>query len=70
MTKLSERLLALRHELNLSQKRLVREMGLALNTYVRYERGEREPDATTLVQIADFYHVTLDYLVGRTDKRT
>ena len=70
MTKLSERLLALRHELNLSQKRLVREMGLALNTYVRYERGEREPDATTLVQIADFYHVTLDYLVGRTDERT
>lgn len=42
---------------------------MALNTYVRYERGEREPTASALVQIADFYGVSLDYLVGRSDKR-
>lgn len=69
MTKLPERLLALRQERNLSQKSLVQEMGLALNTYVRYERGERVPDADVLVRIADFYGVTLDYLVGRSEKR-
>ena len=69
MTKLSERLLALRQELNLSQKTLAREMGLAPNTYVRYERGEREPTASVLVQMADFYDVSLDYLVGRSDQR-
>lgn len=69
MTKLPERLLELRQERNFSQKGLVKEMGLALNTYVRYERGEREPTASVLVQMADFYGVSLDYLVGRSDKR-
>ncbi len=69
MTKLPERLLSLRQEQNFSQKGLVKEMGLALNTYVRYERGEREPTASVLVQMADFYDVTLDYLVGRSDER-
>ena len=53
----------------MSQKTLIREMGIALNTYVRYERGEREPTASTLVQMADFYGVTLDYLVGRSEER-
>ena len=69
MTKLPERLLALRQEQNLSQKSLVKEMGAALNTYVRYERGEREPTASVLVQIADYYGVSLDYLVGRSEQR-
>ena len=70
MSKLSERLLALRQERGLSQKNLVKEMGFALNTYVRYERGERVPDADVLVRIADFYGVSLDYLVGRSEERT
>ena len=65
MIKLPERLLNLRLERNLSQKSLVNEMGLALNTYVRYERGEREPTASVLVRIADFYNVTTDYLLGQ-----
>ena len=69
MLKLPERLLLLRQERSLLQKGLVKEMGLALNTYVRYERGEREPTASVLVQMADFYNVSLDYLVGRTDER-
>jgi len=69
MTKLSERLLLLRKERHLSQKEAVAEIGLAYNTYLRYERGEREPQASALVQIADFYDVSLDYLVGRSDKR-
>lgn len=69
MTKLPERLLALRQERNLSQKNAVAEMGIAHNTYVRYERGEREPTASVLVHIADFYGVSLDYLVGRSEQR-
>lgn len=69
MSKLSERLFALRQERGLSQKKLVKEMGFALNTYVRYERGERVPDADVLICIADFYGVTLDYLVGRSEER-
>lgn len=69
MLKLPERLLALRKERNQSQKSIVAEMGMALNTYVRYERGEREPTASVLVQMADFYNVSLDYLVGRSEER-
>ncbi len=69
MTKLPERLLALRKERNLSQKDAVAEIGIAYNTYLRYERGEREPQVSALVQIADFYNVSLDYLVGRSDKK-
>ena len=70
MTTLPERLLALRQERNVSQKSLVQEMGLALNTYVRYERGEREPTASVLALMADFYGVAIDYLVGRTEERS
>lgn len=70
MTTLPERLLALRQERNVSQKSLVQEMGLALNTYVRYERGEREPTASVLIRMADFYGVAIDYLVGRTEERS
>ena len=69
MIKLPERLLNLRLERNLSQKSLVNQMGLALNPYVRYERGEREPTASVLVRIADFYNVTTDYLLGRSDEK-
>lgn len=69
MTQLPERLLELRRERHLSQKALVQEMGFALNTYVRYERGEREPTASALAQMADFYGVTTDYLLGRTEER-
>ena len=44
-------------------------MGLVYITYRRYETGECEPDASTLVQMADFYQVTLDFLVGRSARR-
>jgi transcriptional regulator with XRE-family HTH domain len=44
-------------------------MGIPFSTYRRYEKKEREPDASVLVQMADFYNVSLDYLVGRSDKR-
>lgn len=40
-----------------------------MRSYRRYETGEREPDASTLVRMADYYHVTADYLLGRSDNR-
>ena len=40
-----------------------------MRSYRRYEAGEREPDASTLVRMADFYDVTTDYLLGRSDER-
>ena len=66
---LSERLFELRKEKSLSQEDAAKEIGIAYRSYRRYEAGEREPDASTLVLVADYYGVSIDYLVGRTDKR-
>ncbi len=70
MTRLSERLYSLRKEQNLTQLLAAEGMGIPFSTYRRYEKKEREPDASTLVKMADFYSVTLDYLVGRSEERT
>ncbi len=66
---LAERLSLLRKERDLTQKEVSRELGISLNSYQRYETDEREPTAPVLVQMAKFYHVSLDYLVGLTDER-
>lgn len=69
MTKLSEQLFLLRKERGLTQAEAAKGMGIPFSTYRRYEKNEREPDASTLVQMADFYQVTLDFLVGRSARR-
>ena len=70
MTRLSERLYSLRKEQNLTQLLAAEGMGIPFSTYRRYEKKEREPDASTLFKMADFYSVTLDYQVGRSEERT
>ena len=41
---------------------------IAERTYQRYEEAEREPGASVLAALADFYGVSADYLLGRTDR--
>lgn len=55
----------LRKENGLSQQKLGNEIGLARNTICQYESGNRVPDVDTLVRIADYFNVTVDYLLGR-----
>ncbi len=43
-------------------------MGLPTNALCRYEHGEAVPKLESLVKIADFYHVSVDYLIGRSEK--
>lgn len=69
MAPLSENLFVLRKERHLTQEQVAEETGIVLRSYRRYEMGEREPVASTLIKLANFYHVSIDYLVGRTDKR-
>ena len=69
MALLPERMRLLRKEKGLIQEVAAREIGIVLRSYMRYEKGEREPVASTLMKMADFYGVTTDYLLGRTDKR-
>ena len=40
------------------------------NSISRYENCEREADYATLIKIADYFDVSIDYLLGRTDKPT
>ncbi|MCI8687843.1 MAG: helix-turn-helix transcriptional regulator [Lawsonibacter sp.] len=66
---LAERLALLRRERDMTQKEVGQELGISLNSYQRYETNEREPTAPVLVQMAKFYNVSLDYLVGLKDDR-
>ncbi len=69
MAKLSERLLRLRTAKKLRQEDIAREGGVGFSTYRRYETGERDPSVSTLWKLADFYGVTVDYLIGRSDEK-
>ncbi|WP_303165182.1 MULTISPECIES: helix-turn-helix domain-containing protein [Mitsuokella] len=66
-TLLSERLNELKMSRNLMQKAIADGIHVPLRTYQRYEYGEREPNASTLLALADYFDVSIDYLVGRTD---
>ena len=57
----------LREDADLSQAELAEALGIAQTTYSGYERGFREPSLDMLCQIADFFHTSTDYLLGRTD---
>ena len=63
------RLKELRLEKGLTQKAVAEVIGCSASTYPKYEREEREPDRFILWRLADFYKVTVDYLIGRSDKR-
>ena len=43
------------------------DLGMNQNTVSRYETGEREADYQTLIAFAEYFHVSVDYLLGRTD---
>lgn len=62
------RLKELREKHNVSQVKLAMELHLNQNSISRYENGEREADYNTLIAFADYFNVSVDYLLGRTDK--
>lgn len=59
------RIKELRESKGISMKEAARLLGIPYTTYVNYEKGLREPTSEMLIQIADFYNVSIDYLVGR-----
>lgn len=69
MSKLSERMKALRKSKGLKQEEAAELSGLSYMSYRRYETGEREPNVSSLWKIADFYGVSVDYLIGRSEER-
>ncbi|SIT91488.1 helix-turn-helix domain-containing protein [Edaphobacillus lindanitolerans] len=65
---LIKRLRSLRMKEKLTQAQMAEKIGVARTTYAMYEQGKREPDNETLAKIADYFGVTTDYLLGRTDE--
>ncbi len=63
----SMRLKLLREQRNISQVRLAIDLNLSQNSISRYETGHREADYKTLIAIADYFDVSIDYLLERTD---
>lgn len=59
-----QRLQILRKQLNISQSELANKMQLSQQSISKYEQGSREPDISTLKQLAKFFNVSIDYLVG------
>lgn len=64
---LAKRLKALREGRRIYQREMAEQLGLSFRGYQGYETNQTEPKLATLIAIADYYHVSIDYLVGRTD---
>lgn len=61
------RLKELRKEKHISQLKLAMDLTMNQNSISRYETGEREADYATLIKFADYFNVSIDYLLERTN---
>ena len=61
------RLKELRRQRKITQLKLAMDLGMNQNSISRYESGEREADYRTLIRFADYFDVSIDYLLERTD---
>ncbi|MBR7184466.1 MAG: helix-turn-helix transcriptional regulator [Clostridia bacterium] len=59
----------LREDADKRQKDIANLLNMQLTVYQRYERGEREIPLWAAIKLANYYQVTLDYLVGRTEEK-
>lgn len=66
----SDRILQLKKERKVLQKDIASAIGLSLRAYQYYEKAQMEPTMSVLIALADFFDVSLDYLVGRSDDPT
>ncbi len=61
------RLKELRKNRGISQLKLAMDLHMNQNSISRYENGIRQADYATLIKFADYFHVSIDYLLERTD---
>ena len=67
MSSFPERLRSLRTDRRIMAKTMADNLGISYRNYQRYEKGEMDTPSSKLVSLADFFDVSLDYLVGRSD---
>lgn len=63
-----KRLRDMREDKDLKQRELDEMLNVSQTTYSRYESGELGIPSAALIKLADFYNVSVDYILGRTDK--
>ncbi len=63
------RLRDLREDKDLSQTQLAKVLGMSQTGYSKYETGENDIPTWVLLKLADFYNTSVDYILGRTDKK-
>ena len=64
-----ERIKSLRNERRIYQREVAEYLGVTLRSYQSYESGQSEPNLERLSALADYFGVTTDYLLGRSDQR-
>ena len=64
-----KRIRELREDHDLTQREIAAELGMPQPQYFRYEQGYRDVPTDILLHLADFYNVTTDYILGRSDKQ-
>jgi len=65
----NERLKCIRKERKITQEKVAQHLSISNRAYQNYEYGNREPNIATLIKLADYFSVTVDYLVGHTDEQ-
>lgn len=63
-----KRLRDLREDHDLTQEQVAKILGTSQTMYARYERGANEMPLRHLLRLCDYYHVSADYILGRTDE--
>ena len=59
-----DRIRELRLDAKKSMRQVAAELKMPYTTYVNYEKGLREPNSEVLIKLANYYHVSIDYLLG------
>ncbi len=63
------RLKELRTEKKISMAQIARDLNIPYTTYVNYEKEEREPNSEMLIKLANYFNVSIDYIIGRSSDR-
>lgn len=64
-----QRIRDLREDRDLTQKQMAEILGMSQTGYSKYETGENDIPTAVLIKLADFHQTTIDYLLGRIDKK-
>ena len=65
-----KRIRDLREDKDLTQTQIAKILGMSQTGYSKYETGENDLPSSILIKLADFYNVSVDYILNRTDDST